>query len=281
MFSILFLLFLLVSPIHALEFHKPTGFVNDFAQVLSSETRESVESDLVSFEKETTVEIAVVTVKSLEGTTIEDYAARLFEDWKIGKKEKDNGILLLVAPNERKVRIEVGYGLEPVLTDARAGRIIREKIIPEFKEDNFGKGIVEGVEAIKKVVRGEEEPSPKVETGGKPFWIILVFFVLLVYIAGFLARTRDFWAGGIIGGALGVIAGVVLGSLLILILSAIGLGLFGLFLDYILSKNYKKRKSVGLPTSWRSSWGGFSSGGGGFGGFGGGSSGGGGASGNW
>lgn len=279
-FLFLFLLFV-VLPALAQEFPKPTGFVNDFAQILSSETRRTLDADLVSFERETTVEIAVVTVESLEGTTIEDYAVRLFEDWKIGKKEKDNGVLLLVAPAERRVRIEVGYGLEPVLTDAKAGRIIREKITLEFKKDNFDKGIVDSVEAIKKVVKGEEGVPFQMETR-KPFWILLVFLLLLVYVAGFLARTKDFWAGGIIGVVFGFIAGAVLGSLLILILAAIGLGLWGLFLDYVLSRNYKKRKSLGLSTSWKSSWGGFSSGGsGGFGGFGGGGSGGGGASGRW
>lgn len=274
---------LCASSILAQEFPKPVGFVNDFAHVLSSETRETLENDLVSFEKETTVEITVATVGSLEETTIEDYAVRLFEDWQIGKKEKDNGVLLLVAPNEKKVRIEVGYGLESVLTDAKAGRIIREKITPAFKEGDFDKGVVSGIEAIQKVAGGDKGAFSETETS-EPFLVVFfIFFILLVYIAGFLARTKGFWAGGIIGAVLGAIAGAIVGSLLILILAAVGFGFWGLFLDYILSKNYKQRKKFGLPTSWKSSWGGFSSGGsgGGFGGFGGGSSGGGGASGGW
>lgn len=280
---ILLLLFLFPLSVFAQEFPKPTGFVNDFAQVLSSETRETLENDLVSFERETTVEIAVVTVKSLGEITIEDYAVRLFEDWQIGKKEKDNGILLLVAPSEREVRIEVGYGLEPILTDAKAGRIIREKITPAFKEGDFDKGVVSGIEAIQKVAGGDEEVFSKTETSEAFLAVLLILFILLIYIAGFLARTRGFWAGGIIGAVFGVVAGVILGSLLILVLAAVGFGFWGLFLDYVLSRNYKQRKKFGLPTSWKSSWGGFSSGGsrGGFGGFGGGSSGGGGASGSW
>lgn len=280
---ILLLLFLFPLSVFAQEFPKPTGFVNDFAQVLSSETRETLENDLVSFERETTVEIAVVTVKSLGEITIEDYAVRLFEDWQIGKKEKDNGILLLVAPNEKKLRIEVGYGLEPILTDAKAGRIIREKITPAFKEGDFDKGVVSGIEAIQKVAGGDEEVFSKTETSEPFLAVLLILFILLIYIAGFLARTKGFWAGGIIGAVFGVVAGAILGSLLILVLAAVGFGFWGLFLDYVLSRNYKQRKKFGLPTSWKSSWGGFSSGGsgGGFGGFGGGSSGGGGASGSW
>lgn len=284
--TIILIPFLLVPSLLAQEFPRPTGFVNDFAQVLSSEVREDLERDLTSFEIQTSVEIAIVTVNSLEETTIEDYSVLLFEDWKIGKKDKDNGVLLLVAPDERKVKIEVGYGLEPVLTDARAGRIIREEITPSFKSGDFDQGVTKGVAAIKKVVAGGEELSGEKESsfGGAAMIILLTSFFLLVYIAGFLARTKDFLAGGAMGVVLGAVAGAIIGSFPALISAALGLGLLGLLLDYILSRNYKERKKQGLPTSWRGSWGGFSSGGssgGGFGGFGGGSSGGGGASGSW
>lgn len=280
----LFVSLLFAFPVFAQEFPRPTGFVNDFAQVLSSDVREDLERDLTSFEIQTSVEIAVVTVASLEETTIEDYGVLLFEDWEIGKEDQDNGVLLLVAPEERKVRIEVGYGLEPVLTDARVGRIIREEITPSFKNGDFDKGVTKGVAAIKKVVLGGEELSgeKKSFSGGPAMIIILTAFFLLVYVAGFLARTKDFFAGGVMGVILGVVAGAIIGSLTSLIFAALGLGLFGLLLDFILSKNYQGRKRRGLPTSWRGSWGGFSSGGGsGFSGFGGGGSGGGGASGSW
>lgn len=138
-FLIVFLLgFFLVSlPIWAQDFPEPTGHVNDFAQLLSSDYRQSLEQELVDFEEETTAEIAVVTIESLEGDSIEEYAVRLFEQWGIGKKEKDNGLLILIAKEDREMRIEVGYGLEPVITDGRAGRIIREKMRPAFREENY------------------------------------------------------------------------------------------------------------------------------------------------
>jgi len=273
-------------PVYALEFPAPVGFVNDFANILSPETKQSLEQQLAQLEKDSSIEIAVVTVGSLEGTTVEDYAVRLFEEWKIGKKNKDNGVLFLVAPNERQVKIEVGYGLEPVLTDAQAGRILDNFVLPEFKKGDYDKGISEGVAALIKVVRGEG-----IDLGGKPpagaeddtVWILLfIGAVFLSYLSSFLARSKRFWPGGVIGAILGLILGMYLTSLGFKILAFVGLGLLGLLFDFILSKNYKERKEKGLPTSFWGSRGGFlGGGGGGFGGFGGGRSGGGGASRSW
>src|SRR6185295_16176706 len=117
--------------------------------VLDPASKQSLEQQLSEFEHSTSNEIAVVTVPSLEGDTIEDYAVRLFKEWGIGKKGKDNGILILVAPNERKVRMEVGYGLEPQLTDGMAGQIIRENMTPYFRQAQYGQGIIAAIEAIK------------------------------------------------------------------------------------------------------------------------------------
>lgn len=287
-FLALFLLGLIlaISPVFAQGFPQHVGYVNDFAGMLSSEFRQSLEEDLVQFEIETTAEIAVVTIDSLEGGSIEDYAVRLFEDWKIGKKGQDNGVLVLVAKEDRKMRIEVGYGLEPVITDGRAGRIIREQMRDAFRQDDYDGGIKQAVEQIKDYIRSGEPPSNIEETRNDlvaliPFFVIAFF--IFVYFSSFLARTKNFLAGGVLGGVLGGILGFLIGSLVALVLSAISLGLLGLLLDYILSKNYKKLKESKKPTSFWKSWGGFSSGGGrgGFGGFGGGSSGGGGASGGW
>ncbi len=283
-----------VSSIHSLEFPTPQGYVNDFAGILSPETKQTLEQELIKLDQESSIEIAIVTVKSLEETTIEDYAVRLFEDWKIGKKGKDNGVLLLIAPEERELRIEVGYGLEPILTDSKAGRIIRNIITPEFKKEDYDVGVVNGLMAIVKVVKAEdvdlgEESSLKAKSLGGSFWVLFVIgSIFLLYISAFLARSKRFWPGGVIGGILGAILGVVLfTSLIKAFLTATSLGILGFVFDYILSKNYKERKKKGLPTSWRRSGGGFFGGGksssssGGFGGFGGGSSGGGGASGGW
>lgn len=278
---------------YALDFPEPQGYVNDFANILSSETRETLEQNLTQLEEDSSIEIALVTIESLEEITIEDYAVRLFEDWKIGKKNKDNGVLLLIVLNEQELRIEVGYGLEPTLTDSRAGRIIRDIITPEFKKGDYDAGAINGVEAIVKVIHGEivdlgGESSSDSKSKGAPFFILFIIIVILLsYLSSFLARSKSFWLGGVIGAILGGVLGLILfASLLTAVTMAVFLSLLGLIFDYILSKNYKQRKSKGLPTSWRQSGGGFfgagkSSKSSGFGGFGGGSSGGGGASGSW
>jgi len=288
-FLIVFLLgFFLVSlPIWAQDFPEPTGHVNDFAQLLSSDYRQSLEQELVDFEEETTAEIAVVTIESLEGDSIEEYAVRLFEQWGIGKKEKDNGLLILIAKEDREMRIEVGYGLEPVITDGRAGRIIREKMRPAFREENYDQGVQLAVRQAEEYIRSDEPPSGGEAVQEKiSFALPLIIFaiIILIYISAFLARSKRFWPGGVIGGVMGGILGLILGKTVTLLALITSLGLLGLILDYILSKNYKKLNKAKKPTSFWRSWGGFSGGGGGgggFGGFGGGSSGGGGASGGW
>ncbi len=279
--------FLVVLPVLAQDFPQPVGYVNDFAVMLSSDFRDSLEEDLTQFEEETKAEIAVVTVNSLEGTYVEDYAVRLFEQWGIGKKEADNGLLLLIAKEDREFKIEVGYGLEPIITDGRAGKILREQMIPSFKEGNYDQGVKLAVEKIEEYIRSGEPPLAETEELPKrapPFTLFFIsIFLIFIYTSAFLARSKSYYAGGVLGGILGSILGFLIGSLATIIFTALGLGIFGLILDYILSKNYKELKGKKKKTGFFSSWGGFSSGGGGggFGGFSGGSSGGGGASGGW
>jgi uncharacterized protein len=273
----------------ALDIPQPKGYVNDFAGLLSNDYIFELESNLQNFEKETGAEIAVVTVENLQETTVEDFAVRLFENWGIGKKDKDNGLLLLVAKQERKIRLEVGYGLEPIITDGRAGRIIREQMQTPFRQDNYQGGINAAVTQIQDYIRKGEPPSGSEATGEKVknnFFFIVIGIIFLSYILAFLGRSKRFWPGGVGGGILGAFLGLITGSLLF---SILGFGLFGLLLDFILSRNYKKRKESNRSTSFWQSWGGFSGGssggghfgGGSSGGFGGGSSGGGGASGGW
>ncbi len=284
--SLILGIFLVVFPVLAQELPQPVGYVNDFAGMFSFSFRQSLEQELVAFEKETTAEIAVVTIDSLEGGNLEDYAVRLFEDWQIGKKDKDNGLLLLIAEKEREIRIEVGYGLEPVITDGRAGRIIREQMQPAFREGNYEEGVRLAVSQIEEYIQGDESASGvegAVEEAKTIFPFLFIIFFMFVYFASFLGRTKEFWTGGIMGGIFGAFLGIIFGSFWTLFGLALGLGLLGLFLDFILSKNYKKLKQAGKSTGFWGSMGGFSSGGrsGGFGGFGGGRSGGGGASGGW
>ena len=135
-----------------------TGRVVDNAEILKPDTRKRLAETLRRHEQKTTNQIAVLTVTTLQGDSVEEYAVRVFEQWKLGQKGKDNGVLLVVAPQDRRMRIEVGYGLEGVLPDATAARIIRNVMTPRFKEGNYDGGIVQGVEAIIAQLEGTGAP---------------------------------------------------------------------------------------------------------------------------
>ncbi len=122
--------------------------MNDYASMLSLEDRAKIEGRLRQYEAQTSIDLTVVTVPSLNGMPIEDYSVELFKQWGIGKKGKDNGVLLLFAPSERKVRIEAGYGIEPYLTDGAAGDIIRNKIVPAYRAGKIADSVSGGVEGI-------------------------------------------------------------------------------------------------------------------------------------
>lgn len=142
---------LLVGLLSLAAFPVNKGLVTDNAAILTPGEKTALEQKLRAFEQKTTVEIAVVTVTSLDGMTIDEYRVKLFEAWKIGKKGKDNGVLLVFAPNEPptgKVGIEVGYGLEPLLNDAATGTIARERIRPGWRSDHRANGVIAGVDAI-------------------------------------------------------------------------------------------------------------------------------------
>jgi uncharacterized protein len=271
---------------------KPQGFVNDYALMLSDSTRQQLELELVNFEKSTANEIAVATIDSLRGDTIENFAVKLFENWQIGKKDNDNGVLLLIAKEERKIRIEVGYGLEGALTDLESYSIINNIISPAFKNGDYDAGIWQGVSGIMDAIKGEIPASNTTSDTNQNFkfsldlisFIFIFISPLFTWLASVLARSKSWWLGGAIGGLLGLGLIFIIGwhwGLIILVI----LTLLGLLFDYLVSKNYRTQKALGKKPSWWAGGGGFSSGGGfgggGFGGFGGGSSGGGGASGGW
>ena len=143
----------------AAQFPSPQGYVNDFANVLDGDTRSRLNGLITDLEKKTTVEFAVVTVPSLKGMTVEQYANLLFKQWGIGKKGKDNGLLVLICPKERKMRVEVGYGLEAVITDGLAGSVIRHSFTPAFKQGDYAKGTLEGVTQLTRFVTGADSPQ--------------------------------------------------------------------------------------------------------------------------
>jgi uncharacterized protein len=265
----------------------PSGLVNDYANLLSVGSRATLESELLSFEKETSTQITVVTVADLGGDTVENFAVKLFEEWGIGQKGKDNGALLLISRDDRKLRIEVGYGLEGALTDAQSSQIIRNIITPSFKNDDYQTGIIEGVRAMMAATRGEYVAEP-VDSGNGNFnldlgWLFFVAFVILRTIALFLARTPSWWAGGALGGVIGGLISLFVGFLYTGLLALVILIPLGFLIDFYLSRSYKTHKAGGAMPWWLMLGSHHNSGrgGGGFGGFGGGRSGGGGSSGSW
>jgi len=136
-----------------------TGRVTDNAQILSPETSHSLTDILKAHEKRTSNQIAVLTIKTINGESIEDYAVAVFKEWKLGQKGKDNGILIIVVPEDRRMRIEVGYGLEGTMTDLMASRIIQNVMTPKFKNGDYNGGIVDGVRAVIEVLEGGTLPD--------------------------------------------------------------------------------------------------------------------------
>ncbi|MBV6488834.1 MAG: TPM domain-containing protein [Pseudorhodoplanes sp.] len=171
-----------------LSFPPLSGRVVDEAGLLDAAARESLTLTLADLEAKSTDQLVVVTLRSLRGTSIEDYGYQLGRAWQIGQKDKNNGVLLIVAPNERKVRIEVGYGLEGTLTDAITKFIIENSILPRFKAGDFPGGIRRGVEDIVQVLTGDAEEykqraqqaaTQRVSQGDL---IVMAFFILIVFL---------------------------------------------------------------------------------------------------
>ena len=262
----------------------------DQANVIDDANEVQLSQKLIDYKAKTGNEIAVLTIKSLQGEDDFDYSFRVAESWGIGSKEANNGALLFMALQDRKVRIQVGRGLEPYLTDLQSSLIISEKITPAFKQGNYTAGITSGVDSMIAVIGGERlsEPKKTQPIGGILEFLIYAGFFVLAYLTSFLARSKSWWAGGVIGSIPGIILFFTAAALLASVVFSLGL-LLGLLLDYLLSKNYRSRAASGDDTGFWGSGGGFfggsggfgSSGGGGFGGFSGGSFGGGGSGGSW
>ena len=247
---------------------RPQGYVTDLAGVINPATRQKIELLAAELEQKTGAQIAVVTVNSLEGETREQYAADLYKQLGIGTKGKDNGVLILIAPKERQYKIEVGYGLEPVINDARAGDVGRD-MVPDLREGDYSGAALLGASELARMVADDagvqltglpqrREATQKREA---PWWLpfaLLGGFFLLIRILAKAGRRGGGGPGGGGGGMGSALPWLLLGN-------AMGSGRGG---------------------SWGGGWGGSSGGwggggGGGFGGFGGGMSGGGGAGGSW
>src|SRR4030095_5256850 len=155
----------------------PTARVNDYAGMLDASSRLELEQKLKSFEETTSNQIVVATFPSLEGEILEDFSVRLAETWNLGKKGRDNGVLLLIFKEDRALRIETGYGLEGALPDAVSRSIIENKIIPEFRRGDFKAGIFSGVDSIIAATKGEYKAEP--ETNVSAILLLLLLFFLI------------------------------------------------------------------------------------------------------
>ena len=236
----------------------PPRLVNDLAGLMQPQQVAALEQKLVAYNDSTSSQIAVVTVPSLDGNDLADYAQKLYESWGIGRKGKDNGILVLVAAQEHQARIQTGYGLEGAVPDALAKRIISNTLVPAFKQNAYYAGLDRATDQLISLARGEyqADPDDARNQGGSSgsgigLWIIIGALILI-----FLLRSRG--GGGGRGGRGGIGGG---------------------FVPPIIFGDFSGGR--GVFSGGGGGFGGGGGGGGGFGGFGGGSSGGGGASGSW
>ena len=257
-----------------------TGPVIDHVGVLSPQAREELERELWALKREKGSEVVVLIVPSTKPEEIEQFSIRVVDRWKIGRKGIDDGALLLVAVNDRRVRIEVGRGLEGDVPDVKAFRIIDEIIVPRFRQGDIPGGVVAGAGALVRLIRGIDLPAPKAggeDTNGLYLFVILVGYTIGVLVEVFLGLLVGIGVGGLIA--------FVLGSLLFSISAGFSIGALVAMLVFLLGRvrptirdgGYRGRSRHG---SWTGGWGsGGSFGGGSFGS--GGSFSGGGSSGRW
>ncbi len=252
--------------------------VTDLTATLNREQQTRLEQELQNFEVKKGSQLAVLIVPTTQPETIEQYGIRVVDSWKLGRKGVDDGALLLIAKNDRNLRIEVGYGLEGALNDVTAKRIVSDIIVPRFKAGDFYGGIEAGIQSMIKVIEGEPLPPPQrsrsTSSGSNFHSLFLIAFILVMVVGGWLrALFGRLPAAAVVGTILGFLAWLIIASLAV----ALFLGTIGFLFTLMSGAN---RGWYGGPGGYSSggfgggfSGGGFSGGGGGFGG--------GGASGSW
>jgi uncharacterized protein len=277
-------------PAAALEVPPLQGRVNDYAGILSGVTVQHLDSLLANLEREEGTQIAVLAIKSLEGTLLEEYSLQVLEEWGLGQAGLDNGALLLIAHNDRMLRIEVGYGLEGSLTDLTAGRIIGQIITPHFRQADFDQGVIDGVTAMIAAVHGEYSAEQTAVQGRHPTSDeaggLLMFLLLTLFNIGKILGRKPFLAGGLGAVVVPLFSFSFLGPQWLILLSLVPTGFVAGWLAATLFGSRTRRlgsSGVGSRRTHPGNFGGGFSGGGGGGGFGGGGGGGGGggASGRW
>ncbi|MGB7631400.1 MAG: YgcG family protein [Candidatus Deferrimicrobium sp.] len=259
------------------------GRITDLTATLAGEQKSALEQVLQSFEARKGSQVAVLIVHSTAPETIEQYALRVAEQWKLGRKNVDDGALLVVAKDDRTLRIEVGYGLEGALTDATCKRIISEIIVPRFRQGDFYGGITAGVDRILRVIDGEPLPKPEEKRSGGTRGIgsfLPVLMILALVVGGVLHTVLGRFPGALVtGGAVSVITWMLAGAISVALIVGLIAFLFTL-LGGMGGRGLGGGGFLGGGFGGGGFGGGFSSGGGGFSG-GGGGFGGGGASGSW
>lgn len=217
---ILLLSFFVFTSLYPITFPKLKGRVSDYADILDSSQERTIEMLLEDLENKTSAQVVLLIIKSLDGNTIEDYSIRLTEqnDWKIGQKGKDNGVILVVSMGERKLRLEVGYGLEGALTDLKCSYIIRKIIVPSFKKGEYYEGMLRGLTMVSGIISKDSDISAedlkkfrekKDDSSNFPFmfFLIIFFFFVLPALAGKKGKGGTFWGGGFGGGSSGGFGG--------------------------------------------------------------------------
>lgn len=200
-----------------------TARVTDETATLTAGQRESLEQTLQAFEAKKGSQISVLIVPTTQPETIEQYSMRVVEQWKLGRKRVDDGALLIIAKDDRALRIEVGYGLEGALNDATSSRIINEVIVPRFKQGDFYGGVTAGVGSMMNVISGEPLPPPDRRNGGDSGGArgyLPVLFVLTLVAGGVLRSVLGRLVGSVVtGGAIAVVAWLLSGTVLIAIVA--------------------------------------------------------------
>lgn len=275
---------LLGSTAYAYDLPTNDGYVTDAAGLLSTAEKATLEENLKNYDETTSNQLAILTVRTLSGADIGEVALTAMRTWGVGQKDKNNGALILVSYEDHKIWIATGYGLEGALPDIVVKGIVETDMVPAFRDGKWADGLTAAVTSMQKHIGGEytaeryaEEASPGIFP-----WILFIIFIGFNGLASLFAKSKSWWAGGIVGGVLGIVLTIIYSWWL----SIPALVAFGLLFDYIVSKHPPTggRRGGGFGGFGGFGGGGFgggSSGGGGFGGFGGGSSGGGGAGGRW
>jgi uncharacterized protein len=271
---------------HALDVPPLQGYVNDYANMLSPSVKAGIENELKAFEQTDSTQIVILTIPSLEGEVIEEFGIKVGDAWKIGQKTKDNGLIFIVSNQDRKMRIEVGRGLEGRMTDLMAGRIIDLVIKPRFKRGDFDGGVVAGVHAMIDATRGEFKAEPnhrrQRQDSFSSIISVLIFGSMIILFLGSVSRVLGGVAGAAIFPALARLIPAPIGTIGFVIAAIAGFGA-GLFLPSLFSSGGRLHRGGGFWMGGPGFGGGFGGGGdfgGGFSG-GGGGFGGGGASGDW